>query len=309
MNIAWPKAPTSWIEQRIFYISIPFTWHLPQVKAHLMQQSFLWDSAVVGGPAVSLLPTFFEDCPHVTTKKQSPGVLQRINPYATRTTIGCPNNCKFCGVKRINGNFIELEDWPNLPIIIDDNLLAASEQHFDRVIDRLIQWNQWKWTDFNQGLDSRLLTDYHAKRLAQIQKSMIRLALDNMTYAETWETAFERLRRAGIAKTNIRSYALIAFNTDPGEAWCRCEWIESHGIKVLPMWHHPLDALRENTVTKEQRELGWTDYERRRIMQWFYQHKKAVRYERDRQTTDKLHSPGGGVAAEKFSGFSFAHGE
>ena len=30
-------------------------------------------------------------------------------------------------------------------------------------------------------------------------------------------------------------------------------------------------------MTPEQAEGGWTDYERRKIMQWFYQHKEAVR--------------------------------
>ena len=42
------------------------------------------------------------------------------------------------------------------------------------------------------------------------------------------------------------------------------------------MWHHPLNAMVKNAVTKEQKENGWNDYERRRIMQWYYQHKKAV---------------------------------
>ena len=27
----WPKAPTSWIEDKIVNISIPFTWNLPEV--------------------------------------------------------------------------------------------------------------------------------------------------------------------------------------------------------------------------------------------------------------------------------------
>lgn len=93
---------------------------------------------------------------------------------------------------------------------------------------------------------------------------------------EDWEQAFDRLRSAGVTKKSIRSYALIAFDSDPAEAWERCKWIEAHGIKPLPMWFHRLDALAHNVVTPEQTALGWTDYERRRIMQWFYQHKEAV---------------------------------
>jgi hypothetical protein len=42
------------------------------------------------------------------------------------------------------------------------------------------------------------------------------------------------------------------------------------------MWFHALDATAPNIVTPEQERRGWSDYERRKIMQWFYQHKRAV---------------------------------
>jgi hypothetical protein len=35
--------------------------------------------------------------------------------------------------------------------------------------------------------------------------------------------------------------------------------------------------LTRYVVTKDQEKNGWTDYERRRLMQWFYQHKQAVK--------------------------------
>ena len=69
---------------------------------------------------------------------------------------------------------------------------------------------------------------------------------------------------------------MVAPSTD--EAWKRCEFVKSFGIKVLPMWFHPLDALEKNGVTKKQKSLGWNDYERRKIMQWFYKYRKAVRH-------------------------------
>lgn len=271
---AWPKQPISWITNRILAVSIPFTWQLSQVRNMLLQKSFLWDQAFVGGPAVYLMPHFFDEMSYVTIGHSFPGVLQKVNPYATKTTSGCIYKCPFCAVWRTEGEFRELQKWPDLPIICDNNLLAASQKHFDKVIKWLIKW---EWADFNQGLDVRLLTDYHATRIAQIKKPIIRLALDSMKYANAWEDAFSSLRRAEIAKANIRSYALVAFDMGPDEAWQRCEWIESHGIMALPMWFHALDCLQTNHITENQQELGWDDYERRRIMQWFYQHKKAVK--------------------------------
>ncbi len=42
------------------------------------------------------------------------------------------------------------------------------------------------------------------------------------------------------------------------------------------MWFHPTNALENNVVTEKQAALGWNNFERRRIMQWFYKHKRAV---------------------------------
>jgi hypothetical protein len=277
--MSWTKGPVYWIEDRVLYISIPFTWNLPDVRSFLLQKSFMWDRAVVGGPAVYLMPEFFTDLQHVRIGRSMPGVLQLANPQATRTTAGCPNKCGFCGVKRINGDFVELEDWPDLPVLIDDNIFAASQQHFDKVIDRLSKHltpitKKSHTVDFNQGVDSRLLSEYHAERIARLKKPMIRLALDSMAYADEWLKAVDLLRSAGVAKSNIRSYALVGFNSDPAEAWERCEFIEKHVDKVLPMWFHPLDALKSNQVTLTQKSFGWSKFERRKLMEWYYKHKR-----------------------------------
>ena len=262
------------MQGRTLCISIPFTWNLPRVREEVMQRSFLWDRVLAGGPAVELIPDYLAGLPGVEIGHHCDGVLQRINPWATRTTVGCPRRCEFCAIgRRIveRGGFAELPEWPDLPVICDNNLLAASLPHFDRVIDRLVVWG---WADFNQGLDARLLSGYHAFRLAEIAKPIIRLSLDSLNLTDVWQRAYDRLRAAGIAKYKMRSYCLIGFDAGPEEAWERCRWIEEHGVKALPMWFHELNQLARNIVTDEQRALGWTDYERRRIMQWFYQHRR-----------------------------------
>ena len=78
---------------------------------------------------------------------------------------------------------------------------------------------------------------------------------------------------AEIAKAHIRSYCLIAFEDTPPDAWRRCLWVESHGVKALPMWYHRLDQLEPNVVLPEQQAAGWDDEQRRRIMGWFYKHR------------------------------------
>lgn len=230
-----------------------------------------WDRALVGGPAIKLMPTYFASMPWVTTGATLNGVLQRVNPLATKTSIGCVRKCSFCAVPRIEGKLKELSDWPDLPVICDNNLLACSVEHFDRVIDRLKKHNE---VDFNQGIDARLLTSHHAGRFAELNRPIIRLALDSMDYACQWQSAYDILRHAGLPKKLIRSYALIGFDSGPEEAWRRCEWIAGHGIKALPMWFHTLNQLKPNIVTSAQETLGWTDRERKLIMQYYYQRGK-----------------------------------
>ncbi len=270
ITYTWQRGPYRFAKNDILYISIPFSWNLPAIRAEILQGSFLWKNYVVGGPAVQLIPDYFDGMDNVIVGKIYPGILQRVNPLATRTTIGCPRACPFCAVKTLYPQYQELDDWPDLPILCDDNLLACSQQHFDRVINRLIRHG---WCDFNQGLDARLLTEYHAQRIAQIKNPIVRLSLDNTQQYKAWEAAYNRLRAAGISKNKIRSYALIGFNSGPEEAWERCQWIEDHGVLPLPMWYHSLDTARFNHVSDEQQRLGWNDYERKKIMQYFYKHR------------------------------------
>lgn len=265
----WPKRITEWHNGDTGYMSIPFTWLLPVAKRRVQQRS-LWTSRwILGGPAVQLMPGYFDRC-DVTIVAEISGVLQRVNPQATRTTIGCVRACKFCGVSRIEGAFCELEDWPNLPVLCDNNLLAASDGHIERVCRRL---REHGWCDFNQGLDARLLTAHHANLIASIGKPMCRLSLDHGRDEEPWTAAVERLRSAGIPKQQIGTYVLCGFDGTPGEAWERCRLVELHGLKPYPMWYHRLDALQANTVTPEQTSLGWTNTRRRELMCWFYFHR------------------------------------
>lgn len=271
--MTWPKSFVEWTENGTLFISVPFTWDLPAVRQRIVQRTFDEVRNIrVGGPATVLMPDYLKDL-DVKVGGDSPGALQRHNPDATRTTVGCPNRCLFCAVPKVEGVFRELPDWPDGTVICDNNLLKASVEHFDRVCDRLERYGR---ADFNQGLDARLLNDHHAERLKRIGDAKCRLALDHKGLCDVWENAFSCLRKAGVNKKSIGSYVLVGFDSGLEDAWSRCRFVEEHGVKAYPMWYHELDALKKNVVTQRQASLGWTDSERRRIMQWFYKHKNAV---------------------------------
>lgn len=273
MKRGWPRATTYWTERRTLYASVPFTWELPAVRARLSQVSTEWDTAVVGGPAVALMPKYLDGMGWVTIRNRlEGGALRYVNPDATRTTEGCPNHCGFCaiGLKLVEPVWRELDDWEDRPVLMDNNILASSQRHFDRVCDRLEKHGR---ADFNQGVDARLLTDYHADRLVRIGRPMVRLALDNEGMYDEWQSAYDKLRSRGLPKSLIRSYALVGYNDNPESAWRRCEWVQGHGVDVLPMWFHTLDAMEHNAVTKDQQDIGWTCAEMENLMHWYYKHR------------------------------------
>ena len=266
----WPSATTYWHSGNRISASIPFTWELPKVRARLLHRDMFFDSAHVGGPATELMPAYFDDLDFVTVGLSSPCVLQRINPLATRTTLGCPNKCSFCAVPIVEGDFVELDDWPNLPIICDNNLLSATPEHLNKVWDRLAGH---RWCDFNQGLDARLLNEEHAIRIGRLRGAIVRLALDHTRSIAEWRSAFELLRKHGTAKHRIRSYVLCGYKSDPADAWNRCEVVESHGAMALPQWYHPLDTLRFNATLQCHKDYGWSEKERLHIMGYYYKHR------------------------------------
>jgi hypothetical protein len=214
----------------------------------------------------------FDDMPNVSCEWSYPGVLQRVNAYATRTTYGCPNKCQFCAIgtgKVEGGDFIEKGTWPDLPVLSDNNLLAASERHLQKVFDRL-RW--WGWADFNQGLDCRLVTPAIASEINSIGKPMVRVSLDGWGVKDAWTDAVQAFMAAGVAKRRMHSYVMIGYGEDPRRDIERIQYAKDvlGPGSVNAMWFHELDAMKANTVTEKQQAAGWTDRLRIDTMRWSY---------------------------------------
>jgi hypothetical protein len=276
MTHEWTKGPTTWTEGSTLFVSVPFTWNLPEVMREARHPDMFHKRIVVGGPAVRLaqvkLPELLADLPEwVEIGDQCEGALQRMNAQATRTTVGCVRRCSFCAVPITEGDFRELADWPDRPIICDNNLLAASAEHFDRVCDRL---DRHDWCDFNQGLDARLMNEHHAERIGRLRGAQVRLALDHSALTDAWTRAYELLRKHKVAKSRISTYVLCGHGSDPADAWRRCQHVDKRGHPAaLPQWFHPLDATEYNAVLPCHRECGWDEAEKNRIMGYYYQHR------------------------------------
>src|SRR3990167_1153619 len=256
--MGWLKGIAEWIEGDTAFVSVPFTWLLPQAYSRCAWLAAQGYHVRAGGPAVSLLPdylTVVAECGgHVNA-------LPHHNPDATFTSRGCIRQCSFCAVPMTEGCLVELEDWEPKPVVCDNNLLACSRGHFDRVIDRL---KPITGVDF-QSWDAPLLTDYHAARLAELDLSVGRIAWDTMTDEPEVMRAIGVLTRAGIPKQQVRCYVLIGCGDTPDDAWYRLETLRAMGIWPNVQRYQPLYALRRN----EYVDPNWTDHELKRYCRFW----------------------------------------
>jgi len=131
----------------------------------------------------------------------------------TITSRGCPNKCWFCSVPKREGTLRELEvkDGWN---ILDDNLLACSEEHICKVFEMLLR--QDRQPEFTGGLEAKILKPWHAKELKRIKTKRMYFAYDTPDDYDPLFQAGKILLDAGftIASHSMCAYVLIGFQGD-----------------------------------------------------------------------------------------------
>lgn len=241
----WRKGIASWTVGKTLYISVPFTWLMGEAEkmAELHKGPVL-----IGGPG-TMKPT---ECPGF-----DPIVFH--NPSATFTTRGCPNQCQFCAVPKLEGEFREVENFRPAPLICDNNLLAASRKHIEKVVYKS---KIFPFVDFNQGLEARRFSPEVADLLGNL-KCKVRFAFDHVNYESAVKDAIDLCRKR--TTKDIGVYVLIGFGDTPDDAKYRLDKVREWGIRPNPMRFQPLDAIQKNGYVAQ----GWTDLELARMMNYY----------------------------------------
>ena len=99
--------------------------------------------------------------------------------------------------------------------------------------------------DFNQGIDSRLITEANMKKLAEVNIQPLRIAFDHWSLRETYEKSVHTAVGSGIK--NLSNYLLYNFEEKPEELYFRlrlnvdlCEELDA-SIYSFPMKYHPIN--------------------------------------------------------------------
>lgn len=285
----WSAGTVEWVEGDTAFLSVVFSWDLAEAYQRAVWLGAEGYRVRAGGPAVALNPDYLRGVAEIWGEVDA---LWRHNPRATRATTGCIRCCPFCAVPRIEGGLRELADseWEPKPLECSNNLLAASVPFFDHVIDRYLD-SEVTGIDFNQGLDARLLTEYHARRLAELHRAkrlkMTRLAWDRLGDEVAFRWAHTLLREAGIPARKISVYVLIGFGRDdtPEEALYRLREVWALSSWPSPMRYQPLDATKRNEYVAP----GWSEGELRRYVKYWsnLRHLSGIPFEEFRRVRAK----------------------
>jgi len=185
------------------HISITFSWDLKKAEM-LAEQWRLIAPVKIGGPATNNCRGEF-----------MPGMY--LKKGYVITSRGCPNKCWFCNVWKKFGDIEELEiknGWN----ILDDNLLACSEDHIRNVFEMLKRQDQW--IAFTGGLEAKRLKEWHINLLNQLRLKQIFFAYDTSDNLEPLINVSKMLKKAGIIKPTshvARCFVLIGFSKDTFE--------------------------------------------------------------------------------------------
>jgi hypothetical protein len=170
-------------------------------------------------------------------------------------TRGCVRHCPWCIVPKKEGHIRAYRDIETVlqgrktAILMDNNVLASNHglQQLEKIADIKCK------VDFNQGLDSRLVTNDIAQLLSKIKWiRFLRFACDTTSAVEPLLKAIEKLNRYGVKNYRIFVYLLV---NDVNEANERCRILKKLGVNPFAQTYRDYD--KSILPTREQKRFAW----------------------------------------------------
>ena len=221
------------------HVSVAFTYDMERAE----QLAEAWSKVApvkVGGPAFSQPGGEFV-----------PG--QYLKAGYVITSRGCPNHCWFCAVPKRERNGLhelEVKDGWN---ILDDNLLACSEQHIREVFSMLKR--QKHKARFTGGLEAKLLRNWHCELLRDLKPERMYFAYDTPDDYEPLSAASKLLQSHGLLRMRgIGVYCLCGYSSDTMEK------AEARFMQVLRLGMCPYAMLWRDKTGKVNTD--WRHFQR-----------------------------------------------
>jgi hypothetical protein len=206
--------------------------------------------------------------------------------YYAYTSRGCTRRCPWCGVPKIEPNYIpyidirpvieELRDTygdkPRLKLM-DNNVLASPV--LEKIVDDLVVLGYGRdcWTDtapkkqrvidFNQGLDARYMDKKTMSLLKRLNIRPMRVAFDNVRDKKVYVRALELARKQGVREfsnymlynwrdTPKDLYDRLSVNIELNEKWGKGMGNSESEIYSYPMRYAPIVSRYEDESNQDR---------------------------------------------------------
>ena len=255
----WSGGLAEWRDGDAVYLSIAFTWRLPDAfqRAVFHQASGLQVRA--GGPGLFTRPHYLDGVAEVGG--DLPDAIVRHHPDATIASRGCPVGCWFCIVPKMEGRaFMLLPDFPVRPILCDNNLSALPAEYQDHIVAR------YKATgvpllDANSGFEPKTFTDEVYARWKPINRGPWRFAYDESGERDDVERVMRMLK----AESPKRKRVYVLIGNEPQEACiARLREVISWGGEPHVQPYMKLNALERKPYPR----FDWTHQRLIDVARW-----------------------------------------
>jgi hypothetical protein len=175
--MSWSNGLTDWVEGDTAFISVVFSWRLPDAYQRAAWYKAQGLHVRAGGPAVWVRPKYLEGIAEIGGDIDA---LIHHNPKATMASRGCPVGCWFCIVPKMDGKeFTLLWDFVPRPILCDNNLSALPVEYQEHIIRRY-QDTGTPLKDAQEGFEPHTFSEDTYHRWKAINRGPWRFALDEM---------------------------------------------------------------------------------------------------------------------------------
>lgn len=274
---AWVGGLAEWVEGDTTFLSVAFTWKLPEAYSRALFARAQGMKVRAGGPALFrpvLAAERAQDSAFVRAKArlweiaqvggEYPDAVAKHNPMATFASRGCPVGCWFCVVPAMEGReFTLIPEFEPRPILCDNNLSGLPAEYQDYIVERYRAAGV-TLLDANSGFEPRSFTpDVYARWAPLINAGggPWRFAYDDMGERREAHAVMKML--AGEQAKRKRVYVLIG-NEPFSDCMQRIQEVLDAGCEP-----HCQPLMKLNALDKEPWErFDWTAEKLRHVARW-----------------------------------------